>query len=143
MLFSIGYESKELKEFISILQENHINTLIDVRELPLSRKKGFSKKNLQENLNKNNIDYIHFKELGSPRELRNTLRKDRNYPNFFKKYSAFLKSKNNTIKVLHELITENNCCLMCYEEWSYRCHRSIICDEIKEIDGNGLKIKHL
>ena len=41
-LYTIGYEGLSLPRFITILQNYHIHTLVDVRELPLSRKPGFS-----------------------------------------------------------------------------------------------------
>jgi len=31
---------------------------------------------------------------------------------------------------------------MCYEDWPFKCHRKVICDEIKRIDGGGLKISY-
>ena len=43
MLFTIGYEDKIIDNFISELKNNNIEKVVDVRELPLSRKKGYSK----------------------------------------------------------------------------------------------------
>ena len=42
-LFTIGYEGRALDELIAILAANRIERVIDVRELPLSRRRGFSK----------------------------------------------------------------------------------------------------
>jgi uncharacterized protein (DUF488 family) len=49
-LFTVGYEGESLESFLSTLRSNYINYLIDVREVPLSRKKGFSKTALSETL---------------------------------------------------------------------------------------------
>ena len=43
-LFTIGYEGRNIEEFISHLKDFNIPRLIDVRKIPLSRKKGFNKK---------------------------------------------------------------------------------------------------
>lgn len=42
-LFTLGYEGLVLDAFIARLQAAQVKTVVDVRELPLSRKKGFSK----------------------------------------------------------------------------------------------------
>ena len=42
-LFTIGYEGLDQRQFIAHLVHNKISVVADVRHLPLSRKKGFSK----------------------------------------------------------------------------------------------------
>ena len=42
-MFTIGYEGRDVDEFVSCLMQYKVTRLIDVREIPLSRKKGFSK----------------------------------------------------------------------------------------------------
>lgn len=42
-LFTPGYEGLTIKAFIARPQAARVKTVVDVRELPLSRKKGFSK----------------------------------------------------------------------------------------------------
>ena len=41
-LFTLGYEGMTIESFIVRLQAAQVKTVVDVRELPLSRKKGFS-----------------------------------------------------------------------------------------------------
>jgi len=38
-LMTIGYEGVDIRAFIAGLKSHKVNTLIDVRELPLSRKR--------------------------------------------------------------------------------------------------------
>ena len=45
-VFTIGYEGLDIGAFMSLLAEHGIETVVDIRELPLSRKPGFSKKAL-------------------------------------------------------------------------------------------------
>ena len=52
ILYTIGYEGRKIDEFVVNLKSSHVKMLIDVRELPLSRKKGFSKNKLKEKLEK-------------------------------------------------------------------------------------------
>jgi uncharacterized protein (DUF488 family) len=56
---TIGYEGLDIDAFMSLLAENDIETVVDVREMPLSRKPGFSKKALEAALNLSGRDYVH------------------------------------------------------------------------------------
>ena len=143
MLYTIGYESKNVDDLISQLKSHDISTLVDVREIPISRKKGFSKAIFSEYLNKNGIEYIHLKRLGSPKNIRKELKQNKDYFSFFKKYLEYIKLHRSIINDLYKIILEKDCCIMCYEDLPIKCHRKIICDEIEKIDGNGLKIEHL
>ena len=82
-LYTIGYTGFSLPEFIATLTENGIECLIDVRQLPISRKKGFAKSALQAHLNDAGIEYRHFRLLGSPSVIRHELRETGDYDRFF------------------------------------------------------------
>jgi uncharacterized protein (DUF488 family) len=43
-IFTAGYEGLTIQTFIARLQQANIGKVIDVREYPVSRKPGFSKK---------------------------------------------------------------------------------------------------
>ncbi len=45
-LFTIGYEGAQLADFLATLACHRVSVVVDVRELPLSRRKGFSKNRL-------------------------------------------------------------------------------------------------
>ena len=42
-LFTLGYEGLDIDAFVARVRDAGIRVIVDVRELPLSRKKGFSK----------------------------------------------------------------------------------------------------
>lgn len=143
-LFTAGYEKRDIKGFVKSLQQKKINTLIDVREIPASRKPGFSKTPLSEHLEEAGIKYIHIKELGSPKFLREKLHENNDYEYFFKKYSAYIQTKVDVLKKLYkDVILHETCCIMCFERDHFQCHRKIVAEKIKEIDGNGLMIIHI
>jgi uncharacterized protein (DUF488 family) len=56
-LLTIGYEGRTIEEFVGELLAGSVETLIDVRELPLSRKRGFSKRALSTELAAAGIEY--------------------------------------------------------------------------------------
>ena len=143
MLYTIGYEKKSVEEFVDCLKSYDIDTLVDVREIPISRKKGFSKTLLSEFLEKSGIEYIHIKELGSPRDLRHKLYTDGDYQYFFKEYSKYIKSNKKIVQELYQKLLKKISCLMCYEKQPEQCHRSIVAQEIKKVNGNSLVVKHI
>jgi len=38
-IFTIGYEGRSINEFLATLKDYGVNTVVDVRELPLSRRR--------------------------------------------------------------------------------------------------------
>lgn len=142
-LFTIGYQERTLDDFVYKLKTFNISILIDVREIPVSRKKGFSKTHLSQYLEDNDIQYIHFRNLGSPKVMRDKLRSDGDYDYFFREYHKYIKSQARIIEELYEIVSDNNCCLMCYERFPDKCHRSIVAEEVMKIDDNGLMVKHI
>ena len=67
MLYTIGYENAAIEDFITTLGMRDIKRIIDVREYPGSRRKGFSKECISALwLKDNDIDYVHLKGLGDP-----------------------------------------------------------------------------
>ncbi|MFH1613521.1 MAG: DUF488 domain-containing protein [Planctomycetota bacterium] len=142
-LFTIGYEGINLDDFVAQLKNSAINCLIDVRRIPLSRKPGFSKSALTQKLAHENIDYVHFKELGSPESTRAQLKSDRNYDKFFSAVRQYLSTKTDILKEASGHVIRKNCCLMCFERQAGKCHRTLVASLIKQQRGNSLRIINL
>lgn len=129
-----GYEKQNIDDFVSKLMKNKISILVDVREIPLSRKKGFSKKSLQMKLNEAGIEYLHIKQLGSPKLIRHKLREDKNYIYFFNKYRTYIKGRHIELQNLVEMTRYEKICIMCFEANCELCHRTLIADELMKIN---------
>ncbi|MBN1764321.1 MAG: DUF488 domain-containing protein [Sedimentisphaerales bacterium] len=142
-LFTVGYEGYHIDGFIAHLKNHSINCLLDVREIPLSRKKGFSKSALAQRLQKEKITYLHLKALGSPKPIRNKLKENGDYGSFFKKMNEHLNNETETIEEAYHYIVQKKCCLMCFEHPAHNCHRIAVANKIKERDGNGLVINNI
>jgi uncharacterized protein (DUF488 family) len=56
-----------------------VKTIVDGRELPLSRKKGFSKSTFCAALSAHGIAYLHMPALGCPKPIRNQYKADGNW----------------------------------------------------------------
>lgn len=129
-LYTAGYEGSNISDFIAKLQSNDIKVVIDVREIPISRKKGFSKSALKELLTEDSIEYIHYKELGSPREIRHRLHEDGNFNNFINQYLAYIRDKKSILDEVKNIAEHQNSCLLCFEKEPRQCHRSVLADLI-------------
>lgn len=141
-VYNIGYEGKKLSELINILKKYKVKCLIDVRELALSRKNGYSKSTLNSILKESGIVYKHFSPLGSPRDIRHKLWNERNYEEFFNEYSKWLLSPDAHEKLvdLEGLVQVRTTAIMCFEKDVEKCHRSIIKKHLIE---DGFKVVDL
>jgi uncharacterized protein (DUF488 family) len=124
-LRTIGYEGAGLGQFVSTLQSAGVTLLIDVRELPLSRRRGFSKTPLAAALAAAGIAYRHERALGVPRALRRRLRLDGDLPRYFAEFSTYLETEGERLDELARSL-EGCVALMCLERNPEECHRSIV-----------------
>lgn len=134
-LFLTGYERETLEEFLDKLEKANITTVIDVREIPLSRKNGFSKNNLKKTLEEKGIKYYHFPQLGSPSNIREELKMSGNYLEFFKAYRKHARSKLQAIRnVLNIIENKRHSALLCFERDCELCHRIILASELVKLN---------
>jgi uncharacterized protein (DUF488 family) len=137
-VFTIGYEGLDIDTFVSLLIKHGIDTVVDVRELPLSRKPGFSKKALANVLNLSGREYVHMVELGCPKTVRDRYREDGNWKRYTEGFMKHLKTQGNAIAELSSLVATSNCALLCYEADSNFCHRSMVAEAVKDYCGAGV-----
>ena len=144
VLYTIGYEGIDQKDFFNCLKRNNISVVADVRHLPLSRKKGFSKTSLSEFLSVKNIDYINYRELGADKKIRDRLKENGDYDKFFKAMARSVMKHKEQLREINQMLYDGKkVALMCFEKNFKFCHRKIVALGVKKINGNGLKIKHL
>lgn len=132
-IFTIGYEGLALDGFLGLLADHEIDTLVDIREHPLSRKPGFSKTILRTTVNLLGMEYMHVHELGCPKEIRNAYRESGDWKQYTKSFLAYLPSQSNALKILAELSATSNFALLCFEADFNYCHRSMVAKAISEI----------
>ena len=133
MLFTIGYEKSELQDFIQTVSAAGVDVLVDIRDRAQSRRKGFSKTALSAALNEAGIGYIHYRELGDPKEGREAARAG-DFEKFKSIYSTVLKSDEAQAALgkLETLSQEHAICLLCYERDHRECHRKMVADSLKK-----------
>ena len=125
-LFTIGYEGRDIREFVDRLKTHNVARLLDIRQVPFSRKKGFSKSALQEILESENIEYVHLQSLGTPTALRNELKENKDYDYFFDAYGKYLSKHLEAVKEAYKFLSEGTNCIMCFERHPHECHRQVV-----------------
>jgi uncharacterized protein (DUF488 family) len=142
-LFTIGYEQHSSPAaLIEELRAAGVHRLVDVRELPLSRRQGFSKTALGAALGRARIEYSHVRALGNPKQYR-ALYKAGKIREGEKRYRAHLhKGSYSAVIELSDSLKVSATCLLCFEEAHEECHRAVIVEALQERIGK-LKVVHL
>jgi len=147
-LYTIGHSTRTLDELVSALKAHGIETLVDIRAFPMSRRlPHFNREALEHSLQEQGIRYIWMKALGGYRKatrkdsphtaLRNT--SFRNYADY-----TLTPEFDRAITELLELASTSRTAYMCAERVYFRCHRMIVSDwllahghEVLHIDAEG------
>ena len=122
-LFTIGYEGRALDELIAELCAHRIERVIDVRQLPLSRRRGFSKTPLGAALAAYDIEYVHLRQAGNPyRAEKDSIPRDQ----LLAKYKVHLAGARQVVTDVAEAARGRRVSLLCYERHPAECHRSLL-----------------
>ena len=143
-LFTIGYEGWEIEDFSNFLKKNKIEMVIDTRKNPVSRKKGFSKNKMAEQLSLKKIDYLHLRDLGTPTEWRKLekigkLSREKMFQMYVDKILPRVQKDLDQVKTLAKT---KNVTLLCYEADACDCHRFFIAERLSK-QNKKTKIIHL
>lgn len=128
VIFTVGHSNMGIEEFLQLLRENQISTLVDVRRFPKSKFHHFNQNELKSHLEKHGVSYVF---LG---DLLGGFRKGG--------YEAYMASDDfkEGIRVLTDLCGNNVCAIMCAEKLYFRCHRRFIARYLEML---GWKVIHI
>ena len=122
-LYTIGYEKTLLRDVVSTLAAAGVATLIDVRDRPISRRPGFSKRQLAATIEEVGMRYFHLQALGTPPEGRLAGRRGQ-----WERYWDIVETKLRrpeaelALQEAAALAQAAPSCLLCYEaDWQI-CH---------------------
>jgi uncharacterized protein (DUF488 family) len=133
-LYTIGHSNHELADFLSILKQYKIETLVDIRTLPGSKRyPQFDQENLAPALKNEHIQYIYLKSLGG---LRPTHKDSKNiawHNASFRGYADYMETSEfeTAIQELEKIASASVTGIMCAEVLWWRCHRSMVADYLK------------
>jgi uncharacterized protein (DUF488 family) len=131
-LYTIGHSTRSLEELVAALKAHGIETLVDIRAFPMSRRlPHFNRESLESELPKRGIHYVWMKALGG---YRKSTRKDS--PNTalrnpsFRNYADFTLTPDfeQAMGELLGIAEQSRTAYMCAERVYFRCHRMIVSD---------------
>ena len=139
-IFTIGYSTFNIDDFISCLKKHNISCVVDVRSNPFSEFfQDYNKDVLERSLQKYNILYRNYKkEFGARQEDFSF------YPEGYLDFSLFTKSPvfiEGLEKIEKGVAKGYVFVLMCAEKDPIGCHRNIMV--AKAFKENGYEINHI
>lgn len=128
---SVGYEGRELDEFVRDLASRGVTVLADVRLNAVSRRRGFSKNALRTALEANGIRYVHLRGLGNPAENRAAFAGENVAAGraSFRRLLAAEHAQEDMAR-LRGLASEATIAVLCVERNEENCHRKVVIDAL-------------
>lgn len=124
LIFTVGHSTRTLEEFVSLLKQNSINAVADVRSSPFSRHMPqFNREPLSESLKANGIQYVFLgDELGARREEPEC------YVDGVAKYELIEKTAAfaDGLERIRKGASMFRVAMMCAEKDPLTCHRTIL-----------------
>ncbi|MDB5495120.1 MAG: hypothetical protein JWP86_2457, partial [Phenylobacterium sp.] len=113
-----------------------VEVVIDVRAVAASRRAGFSKTLLAASLADAGIDYVHLRELGTPKPGRDAARKG-HVAEMHEIFEAHIAEPAAQLQLAQatEIALDRKAALLCYEADAAGCHRRIVAERIHEATG--------
>ncbi len=140
---TIGYEGMNTEQFIHLLKTDDVQTVVDIRQLPLSRKRGFSKAALAAMVQFHGMRYVHIRALGTPKDIRNDYHESHDVIAFAARYKSYLDTQSEAVADLAELASKKRCCLLCVESDPNHWHRLFVAERVVSFPGLNMKVRHL
>jgi len=129
-LFTVGHSTHTVDNFIDLIKRHGITAVCDVRSQPYSQfNPQFNRESLQEELKKNNIEYVFLgKELGARSENPSCYIDGKVQYNYLVDEPLFKQGINRLCRGMKKY----SIALMCAEKDPMTCHRMIlVCREIR------------
>ena len=141
-LYTIGYEKTLLKNVLATLAAAGVATLLDVRDRPISRRPGFSKRQLAAGVEDAGMRYLHLRALGTPPQGRLANRR-REWDQFWAIVEERLASTEAELALQEagEIAKATPSCLLCYEADWQTCHRRRVAEILAQ--RHGFAVSHL
>jgi uncharacterized protein (DUF488 family) len=143
-VWTIGHSTRPIGDFLAVLAAHQIETLVDVRRFPGSRRlPQFGRDALAAALVTNDVGYRWIEELGGRRRPDPASPNDGWRNDAFRAYADHL-STDEFARGLHELLTlafASRTVIMCAEVLWWRCHRRLIADVLVSLGWDVLHIR--
>ncbi len=142
VLATIGYEGATPEDFLAALRRAAVSLLLDIREAPISRRPGFSKRELAATMESAGIAYLHLRGLGNPKPGRDAAKVGNTdlYLRIFTDHMNGEAARTDLARAASN-VRRGGACLMCYERDHGRCHRNIVAAALAA--KTGVTVEHI
>ena len=144
-IFTIGHSTRTLDEFITLLLEFKIETLVDIRRFPGSRRlPHFNRETLHQILTTTGIEYVWLEDLGGRRsgpKLTESQNPSLKSPGF-RHYADYMQTEpfQKAVGQLLRVGAEKTVAIMCAEKLFWKCHRRLLSDYLV---AHGVAVEHI
>lgn len=135
-IYTIGFTKKKAEDFFTLLKENDIEIILDIRLNNTSQLAAFTKfPDIRYFLKEIcNIEYIHDVRFSPSNEtLKRYKNKEINWEQYILEFNALMEERNINKYILENYNLDKKICLLCSEVSSKNCHRSLVANRFKEI----------
>lgn len=142
-VWTIGHSTRPIADFIALLRVNSVDTIVDVRRFPASRRyPQYNEAPLRDSMAEQGIAYLWLPSLGGRRKP------SADSPNVawrneaFRGYADYIATEEFASGLFDLLMVAEGTptAIMCAEAVWWRCHRSIVADVLCSI---GLRVMHI
>ncbi len=141
---SVGYERhKDSRAFAEHLANAGVERLLDVRELPISRRRGYAKTALGSTMADAGIEYVHRRALGNPKPFRDLYKSGRAAEGRARYQRYLLAEQRSALDDLATLLADKRTALMCLEHDPESCHRTVILEVLRDELGLTLDVAQI
>jgi uncharacterized protein (DUF488 family) len=142
-IFTIGHSTHELARFVSLLRAHRVESVVDVRRYPRSRRMPyFSGDALAESLTAEGLSYVHLVELGGRRQALKSSPNTGWTTSGFRGYADHMASPEFEagLAQVEAIARKSASALMCAEALWWRCHRRLVADALV---ARGWRVTHI
>ena len=142
-LWTIGHATRPWDEFLAVLRAHRIEAIADVRRFPGSRKHPqYGGEPMRSALAREGIEYEQFPELGGRRKARADSPNTAWRNDAFRRYADYMGTPEYQAGEarLVALASRRRTAILCAEALWWRCHRSLISDDLK---AKGWRVLHI
>ena len=144
-LYTIGFTKKTAKEFFSLIVENNIDMLVDIRLNNKSQLAGFTKgDDLSYFLEAIcNCAYEYCDEFAPTKGILDAYKKkELDWNEYEKQYKELMDERGEYAEFAERFETYHKVALLCSEPTANRCHRRLLSEMICEVD-SSIAVYHI
>lgn len=132
-LLTIGFTQKTAEQFFSLLHQNNVDVVVDVRLRPNSQLSAFAKqRDLPYFLQTiNGCDYRHLLDMAPTDEMLDRYRKEKDWGSYMQAFRELLETRDLIQQLDIGWWQTHRACLLCSEHEPHECHRAVVAEYLQ------------